>query len=242
MRATRLFVLPLVSVALLVGSSYARESAVLRSGFTISHDHHEQRGATTRLFLSSSDEEYVDVPTDHIASFEKEDIPLGTPSQEPTFIGPSSPDLDEIIDRAARENQLDSDFVHAVIRAESGGNAHALSKKGAQGLMQLMPHTAASLGVKNSLDPSENVNAGTRYLRQLLARYKNDPVRALAAYNAGAGRVKQYQGVPPFPETHTYVASVIRDFNRSKLERGLTQKSVKKPVPVAPANHRSDGN
>ena len=234
--------LPMVSVALLASSSYARESAILRSGFTISHDHHEQRGRTTRLFLSSSDEEYVDVATDNIAGFETEDIPLAPPSAEPHFMGPSSPALDEIVERAARENQLDSDFVHAVIRAESGGNARALSRKGAQGLMQLMPHTAAGLGVKNSLDPNENVNAGTKYLRQLLARYKNDPVRALAAYNAGAGRVEQYQGAPPFRETHAYVASVIRDFNRRKLERDRIQKSPKKPVLVAPKNRRPDGD
>ena len=241
MRSTRLLLL-MVSVALLASSSYARESAVLRSGFTISHDHHEQRGATTRLFLSSSDEEYVDVATDNISSFEKEDVPLATPLAKPQFTGPSLPDLDEIVERAARENQLDSDFVHAVIRAESRGNARALSKKGAQGLMQLMPQTAARLGVKNSLDPSENVNAGTKYLRQLLIRYKNDPVRALAAYNAGAARVQQYQGIPPFRETNEYVASVIRDFNRSKLKRGGTQKSGRKSVPIAATNRRPDGN
>ena len=241
MRSTRLL-LPMVSVTLLVSSACARESAVLRSGFAISHDHHEQRGAITRLFLSSSDEEYVDVATDNISGFEKDDVPLATPLAEPRFTGPSSPDLDEIVERAARENQLDSDFVHAVIRAESRGNARALSKKGAQGLMQLMPQTAASLGVKNSLDPSENVNAGTKYLRQLLIRYKNDPVRALAAYNAGAGRVQQYQGVPPFRETHAYVAGVIRDFNRSKLEHGRIQKSIRKPLAVAPTNHRPNGN
>jgi len=241
MRSPRLW-LPIALVVLLASSSYARESAVLRSGFTISHDHHEQRGGTTRLFLSSSDEEYVDVATENIAGFEKEDVPLAIPSTEPRFTGPSSPDLDEIVERAARENQLDSDFVHAVIRAESGGNARALSKKGAQGLMQLMPQTAAGLGAKNSLDPSENVNAGTKYLRQLLGRYKNDPVRALAAYNAGVGRVQQYQGVPPFRETHAYVAGVIRDFNRSKLKHRQIQKSVKEPVPITTTNHRSDGN
>ena len=219
----------------------ARESAVLRNGFSISHDHHRQIGSVTRLFLTASEDEYVDTPSANIVSYEQE---LDPPSPKIDVIpNPSANrqlDLEQIVEKAATANQLDADFVHAVIRAESNGKSTAVSPKGAQGLMQLMPHTAMALGVKNSFDPSENVNAGTRYLRELLARYHNDPIVALAAYNAGAGRVQQYQGVPPYRETRAYVAAIIRDFNRRKLEAERAAKSAKS-TQTAPAKV-SDGN
>jgi soluble lytic murein transglycosylase-like protein len=150
------------------------------------------------------------------------------------------PALEQIVAKAANANQLDADFIHAVIRAESNGKPTAVSAKGAQGLMQLMPKTAIKLGVKNSLDPAENVNAGARYLRELLARYHNDPILALAAYNAGTGHIQQYQGVPPYRETRAYVASIIRDFNRRKLEEERAARSAKS-TQTAPAKV-SDGN
>lgn len=221
---------------------HASETAVLRSGFSISHHHHEQRGPNTRLFLSAGEDQYVDVPTENILSFEKDETPVSLPQQNPSFTGPPSPDLNEIVTKAARENQLDSDFVHAVIRAESNGNAKAVSQKGAQGLMQLMPETASKLGVKDAFDPTDNVSAGTRYLRELLARYNNDPLRALAAYNTGAGRVQQYHGVPPYRGTRAYIAAIIRDFNHRKMEQAqaakLAKKSSQRPAPDQP----SDGN
>jgi len=221
---------------------HAGETAVLRSGFSISHDHHEQRGATTRLFLSTSDEQFVDVPTESIVSFEKDETPVVLPQESRTFVGPSSPELNQIVEKAARENQLDPDFVRAVIHAESNGNARAVSRKGAQGLMQLMPGTATELGVKNSFDPTDNVTAGTRHLRALLARYNNDPLRALAAYNAGAGRVEQYHGVPPYRETRAYIASIVRDFNHRKMEQEQAAKLAKKSARPAQLNHPLDSN
>lgn len=229
--------------ATLITSLHARDTAVLRNGFTISHDHHKQLGSTTRLFLSPSEEEYVDTPTENIVSFEKEIDPpaAASPAATPS-VAAADPDLKQIVSSAARDNQLDSDFVDAVILAESNGNAKAVSRKGAQGLMQLMPQTAAKLGVKNSFDPNENVNAGTKYLRELLARYNNDPVRALAAYNAGAGRVEQYHGVPPYHETRAYVSKVVRDFNRRKLEQQRAAKKQPKPTKTTAVNHPADSN
>jgi soluble lytic murein transglycosylase-like protein len=214
----------------------ARETAILRNGFSISHDHRQQIGAKTRLFLFESDQQYVDVPTDSIVSFEKEEVIAAPPATKVADVQPSL-DVDQIVEKAARENQLDSDFVRAVIRAESQGNANAVSPKGAQGLMQLMPGTAAKFGVKNIFDPNENVDAGTRYLRYLLSQYHNDPVQALAAYNAGAGRVQQYHGVPPHKETRTYVANIIRDFNRRKLQQAHATKKSGKSARVSAANH-----
>ncbi|HKR29348.1 MAG TPA: lytic transglycosylase domain-containing protein [Terriglobales bacterium] len=219
----------------------AHESAVLRNGFSISHDHHRQIGSVTRLFLTASENEFVDMPSENILGFEPDvDVPEPQIKNIPNALGKIQPALTRIVERAANENQLDPDFIHAVVRAESNGKSRAVSPKGAQGLMQLMPQTAIKLGVKNSFDPAENINAGTRYLRELLARYHNDPIRALAAYNAGAGRVEQYHGVPPYRETRAYVASIIRDFNRRKLEEERAAKSAKSTqTPLAKV---SDGN
>lgn len=234
-------VIPILMV-LAATSLHARENAVLRTGFTISHDHHQQIGTITRLFLSKTDDEYVDVETEKIVGFEPDETPLPPPVPLRQFTGPSNPDLNQIVERAAKENQLDSDFIHALILAESEGKTNAVSPKGAQGLMQLMPDTAAKLGVKNSFDANENVAAGTKYIRELLALYNNDPVRALAAYNAGAGRVQQYNGVPPYRETRAYVAKIIREFNRRKLEQERQAKAARRPARVAESKHPANRN
>jgi len=137
---------------------------------------------------------------------------------------------------AGERHQIDPDFINSVIRAESGFHSNAVSKKGAQGLMQLMPGTASQLGVANSFDPNSNVEGGTKYLRELLEKYNYDPVKALAAYNAGSKRVDQYHGVPPYYETQAYIARIIRDYNQKKiaenpaLER-KTKGAAKRAVP-----------
>jgi soluble lytic murein transglycosylase-like protein len=121
------------------------------------------------------------------------------------------------VNGAGERHQIDPDFINSVIRAESDFNNRAVSKKGAQGLMQLMPHTASELGVSNAFDAKANVEGGTKYLRELLEKYNYDVPKALAAYNAGPRRVDQYRGVPPYSETQAYVARIIRDYNRRKL-------------------------
>lgn len=117
--------------------------------------------------------------------------------------------LQPIIEHAAKESGVDAQFVHAVIDQESGGKPCALSAKGAQGLMQLMPATADEYDVDDPFDPQQNVEAGTKLLRSLLDRYGNDPSLALGAYNAGASRVDQAGAVPPIPETRDYVTAIL---------------------------------
>lgn len=116
---------------------------------------------------------------------------------------------ESIIEEHARLNDVRPDLVRAVVQVESAFNPYALSPKGAQGLMQLMPATAHQFGVKNAFNPEENVRAGVAYLRQLLDRYQNNETLALAAYNAGPGAVDKYdQNVPPYAETRNYVARI----------------------------------
>jgi soluble lytic murein transglycosylase len=116
--------------------------------------------------------------------------------------------FDGLIGLTARQHQLQPALVKAVIAAESNFDPQAVSRKGAQGLMQLMPKTAAALGVEDPLRPIENVNGGSRYLRQMIDRY-GDLERALAAYNAGPSAVDRYGGIPPYPETRDYVRKVL---------------------------------
>jgi soluble lytic murein transglycosylase-like protein len=137
--------------------------------------------------------------------------------------------LDEVVNSASGRYRLDPDLVNSVIKAESGFNAHAVSPKGAQGLMQLMPKTASTLGVPNAFDPKANVEGGTKYLRELLERYNFDLVKALAAYNAGPQRVEQFKGVPPYYETRAYVARIVKDFNKKKAaQQNVAASSVAK--------------
>lgn len=114
----------------------------------------------------------------------------------------------EIKDASARYG-VPERLVHAVIRVESAFNPRAVSVKGAQGLMQLMPETALMLGVRNSFDPQQNIDGGVRHLRGLIDRFGNDLPLALAAYNAGEKAVINYRGIPPFPETRDYVTRVL---------------------------------
>lgn len=205
------------------------ELAVLQNGFSIRHERHEVIGENTRLYTSTSGDSFVDVPTAQIASFAPDDTP------EPVADTPAAaaPDVHKLLLNAGTKHGIDPDFIASVVHAESGFNVHAVSPKGAQGLMQLMPQTAQKLGVKDSFDPEANVDAGTKYLRALLDQYNGNVPKALAAYNAGTNRVAQYNGVPPYRETRAYVRNIIVDYNRKKAAAKKTQAAAKKPATTA---------
>jgi soluble lytic murein transglycosylase-like protein len=207
-------------IALVATQVPAAELANLRNGFSIRHESRENRGETTRLYLGGDG--YVDVATAEIEGF----APAPPEAASTVTATPAKQDLTHIISTASASSRIDADFIASVIRAESDNNPRAVSRKGAQGLMQLMPQTANSLGVKNSFDPSENVDGGVRYLRELLLQYNGDAAKALAAYNAGPQRVQQYRGVPPYRETHAYVARVITDYNRKKTAEARQHSQV----------------
>lgn len=138
-----------------------------------------------------------------------------------------SSDLDEIIDTFASKYDVDSDFIKAIIKRESNFNPKATSKKGAMGLMQLMPSTAKSLGVINAYNPWENIDGGVKHLSGLLKTYNGDKKLALAAYNAGGGAVKKYGGIPPYKETQNYVKSIMADYDKIKGAKIWYQEELK---------------
>jgi len=194
---------------------FAGEYAVLQNGFRIHADRHEAVADKTRLHMGSGT---MDLQTEQIARFEIEEyVPPPPPPAVPKTVAEvkaPAPTAEELVELAAANNGLRPEFVRSVAAVESAYQTRAVSPKGAIGLMQLMPGTAADLGV-DPHDPSQNADAGARYLKQLLLRYKdtNDPVRlALAAYNAGPGAVDKYGNIPPYRETQQYVKKVLRKY------------------------------
>ncbi len=244
-----------VALTLLGRPATAAELAILRNGFSIRHEHRLVMGTNTRLYLGADDSSFTDVPTEEITGYEKDlslppsplpapaashasiSAPLGSAkfesakswsmkSRSAKFV--PAPALNQVVNSASAAYHLDPDLVNSVIHAESGFNSHAVSPKGARGLMQLMPGTANQLGVNDAFDPQANVTGGSRYLRELLERYNFDLVKALAAYNAGPQRVEQYRGVPPFRETRAYVARIVHEYNTKKIaQEKIARKEAK---------------
>lgn len=135
--------------------------------------------------------------------------PSGEPAIDPYHL---------IIHEAAGRYDVAYDLIRAVIMVESEFNPRAVSRRGARGLMQLMPVTASELDVKNLHDPVENINAGVRYIRSLLDRFDGDVELALAAYNAGPGNVQRYDGIPPYKETHAFIAKVLGYYEAIRVD------------------------
>jgi soluble lytic murein transglycosylase-like protein len=230
--------LAIITIAAIIAlPCFAAEVAILKNGFTIQHERRQVIGDSTRLCVSADCANYVDVPTANIDHYEAApDAPSSKVSPAPVSSAPIlssgfSPhpqaNLTDVVNQASGRYRLDPDLVNSVIKAESDFKVHAVSPKGAQGLMQLMPGTASQLGVRNAFDAQANVEGGTKYLRELLERYNFDLVKALAAYNAGPQRVEQFGGVPPYYETRAYVARIVKDFNKKKLaQKQAAQKTT----------------
>jgi len=222
----------IAALAALPPMSRAAERVTLRNGFVERCDHHGQVDGRVRLYLSQGEDNYIEIAPEEIAAFELvSDSSRPTAQPAPHAPGTSSKlttaDLGEILSRAGKEHNLDVDLLASVVKAESDGNANAVSHAGAQGLMQLMPGTAADLGVKDSFQPEQNVGGGSAYLDWLLTRYRDNLALALAAYNAGPDAVDKYHGIPPYHETRVYVARVIHEFNRRVLAR---EAQTRRPV------------
>jgi Transglycosylase SLT domain len=207
-------VFAVVMVALLgcVGSARA-DYVVLRSGARLNVTGYEILGDRYRLHLKGG---VAEVPVEDIVGIEPEEV--FEPIQEP--LSDTTP-FQKIIRAAAEKYGVDADLIHCVVAVESNFDPKAVSKKNARGLMQLLPQTAAHFGVKDVFDPEENVNAGTRYLHELLGKYKNNVTLALAAYNAGPERVDQYgHRVPPYLETMKYVQRIAKSYAKIKADAG----------------------
>lgn len=196
---------------------FAGEYAVLSTGFRIHADRHEVDGSTLRLFTKDG---MIELPANSVSTFEDEEYVAPAPAPAPAAPvpavaqAPKPNDPKTLVHEAAVRNSLPPAFVASVAKAESAMKQSAISPKGAIGVMQLMPSTAKALDA-DPHDTEQNIDAGTRLLRELLIKYDGDVVKALAAYNAGPGAVAKYNGLPPYRETQDYVNKVIRDYQKN---------------------------
>jgi soluble lytic murein transglycosylase-like protein len=200
----------------LAACAHAAERVTLANGFTLDCRHHALVDGQMRLYTETDDASYIEFAPTEITHIDTVPDPAPAALSTPTA---NAPDLRSILTTAGHSHNLDVALLASVVKAESGGNPRARSHAGAQGLMQLMPGTAANLGVKDSYQPEQNVRGGATYLDALLTRYHDNLPLALAAYNAGPAAVDRYHGIPPYRETRLYVARVIREFNRRVAAR-----------------------
>ncbi len=204
-----------------IATARGAERVILRTGSNLICDHAKNFNGTVRLYMTPSEDSYLDVAADQIVrteSVHQTAVPVSSDSASAPAAQTAQPlDLSRLLDQAGAAHHLDPDLLASVVHAESGGRSRAVSRAGAQGLMQLMPATAADLGVRNSFAAEQNVAGGTAYLDALLMYYHENIALALAAYNAGPAAVDRYHGIPPYAETRRYVERVIHDFNQRKL-------------------------
>jgi len=201
------------------GVAFAGEYAVLASGSRLHVDRHETSGDKVRLYNAGG---YIEMDAAAVRGYEAEEYvpPAPAPAQLTDAAGRQAEACPtKLADAAADKYGLPRRLVRSVIAAESDFQPQVVSPKGAIGLMQLVPSTAQALGA-DPRDPAQNVDAGTRYLRDLLEKYGGGLWHALAAYNAGPGAVDKYQGVPPYRETINYVGKIDRDLKKAG---GVTQ-------------------
>lgn len=219
-------VFALTASVLLLASVASAEILVFKSGRTMSVQSYRVDGNMGVAALRAGGE--VTFPSDMVVRVDPDEVPYPAPVvDEPVAAEAAAPvpvavlvadevlaarPFADIISTVAASHNVDVRLIHAVIEQESAYQARARSKKGARGLMQLMPATARQYGVRNSYDPKANIEAGVRHLKDLLSRLELPT--ALAAYNAGEGTVRRYGGLPPFPETQNYVRRILQRVGR----------------------------
>jgi soluble lytic murein transglycosylase-like protein len=198
--------LGLTSIGLLATASLAHaEIAVMASGKILYIDSYHREDETITLYLTGGGE--VTVPSELVANIVPNEIVEGNETELATL--QLLPQLDELITPVAERYGLEPNLVAAVVWVESSGDPKAVSRKGASGLMQLMPDTAEALGVGDVFDPAQNLEGGVRYFKKLLDQHQQDLSLALAAYNAGPQAVARHGGIPPYSETEHYVKRVL---------------------------------
>ena len=204
------------------------EHITLANGFEMVCDHHALIEGRMRIYAQATSSDYMELNPESIRAVETvPDPPIAAPSTEivtaqakpVTETRLTAADLHQLLTKAGSEHDVDADLLASLVKAESNGNAQAVSRAGARGLMQLMPGTARQLGVADSFVPEQNVRGGTAYFDSLLTRYHDNIALALAAYNAGPEAVDRYHGIPPYRETRAYVARVMHEFNRRVAAR-----------------------
>lgn len=202
------------AVLLFAGHAHAEQVFLLTTGYSLVAERHEMVG--DRIRLHASDGGVTELPAALVAEIEeRESAPAPSANTQPEPQAQAeAPVIEEIVALQSANHQLHPELLYSVIAAESNFNPKAVSSKGAIGLMQLMPETAAELAV-NPHDPAQNVQGGAQYLRFLLNKYagtKDQLVRAIAAYNAGPAAVDRYNGIPPYAETQNFVTRVLKRF------------------------------
>lgn len=224
-------VLALALLLALAAPATRAEYIVLRSGERIHVTGYQVVGDKYRLQLQGG---WVDVQTADVEKIEPEEVFTPVVPVPPVVPQAVAPPYRELVSAAASRYGVDAELISSVMEVESHFDAKAVSPKNARGLMQLLPQTAARLGVKDIFDPQQNIEAGTRYLKELLDLYKNNLTLALAAYNAGPDKVQKYGDVPPYRETVSYVNQVKRKYQKSKS--AAAAKTATPAAPKAPAS------
>ena len=203
-------------------SAHAFEHLTLRNGQTQDCLRHEAVGDHVRIY--TSEQNYFEIKAADLVSVDV--LPDPVPVAAVPAPSLTKADLGEMLATAGHQHNIDADLLASIVKAESNGQTKAVSRAGAQGLMQLMPGTARQMGVSDSFEPQQNINGGTQYLDALLTHYHDNIALAVAAYNAGPAAVDRYHGVPPYRETRVYVARVINEFNRRKKMQIMANKSL----------------
>jgi Transglycosylase SLT domain len=203
----------LAPLFLLAATDVRAEYIVLRNGQRLHVTGYQLVGDKYQLQMAGGK---LEIAAADVVGIEPEEVFTKIPTQPVVVAAAADPTFRDLIEAAAKRHSVDPDLIASVIAVESNFDPKAVSRKNARGLMQLLPETADRLGVKNIFDPQENIDAGTRYLKELLQMYNNDLMLTLAAYNAGPDSVQKYGRVPPYVETLTYVRRVKRSYEKSK--------------------------